>query len=76
MCSRSVCVCVCACVCASVSLSFRAFEAVDMETIFLVCWYFLTKSRSILSIKVMYWKMLILLPGHHLNLVSCVRSRS
>ena len=50
----SVCVCVCLCVCVSVFLSVQAitFEALDIETSFLVCRYILTISRSSLSIKV------------------------
>ena len=42
------------CVCMSVCLSVWAitFEAVDIETSFLVWWYILTISRSSLSIKV------------------------
>ena len=50
----SVCVCVCLCVCVSVCLSVQAitFEALYIETSFLVCRYILTISRSSLSIKV------------------------
>ena len=50
----SVCVSVCVCVCLSVFLSVQAipFEALNIETLFLVCRYTLTISRSSLSIKV------------------------
>ena len=53
-----VCVCVCVCVCVSVyvsvflSVQAITFEALDIETLFLVCRYILTISRSGLSIKV------------------------
>ena len=45
---------VCLCVCVSVFLSgqARTFEPLDIETLFLVCMYILTISRSSLSIKV------------------------
>ena len=47
-------VCVCLSVCLSVCVSVQAitFEAIDIETSFLVWWYILTISRSSLSIKV------------------------
>ena len=50
----SVCASVCLCVCLSVFLSVQAitFEPLDIETVFLVCRYILTISRSSLSIKV------------------------
>ena len=54
----SVCLCVCLCVCVSVYLSVFlsvqgiTFEPLDIETLFLVCRYILTISRSSLSIKV------------------------
>ena len=60
-------------------MSVRAipFEGIDIETSFLVWWYILTISRSSLSIKVISWKMLILLPGHQFNFgLICPRSRS
>ena len=45
-----VCVCVCLCVCLSVQA--LTFEPLDTETLFLVCRYILTISRSSLSIEV------------------------
>ena len=60
----SVCLCVC--------LGYN-FEWVDIETSYLVWCYILTISRSFQYqghwVKVILWKMLILLPGHHFNLV-------
>ena len=49
-----VCLSVCMSVCLSVFLSVQAitFEPLDIETLFLVCRYILTISRSSLSIKV------------------------
>ena len=49
-----VCMSVCLSVCLSVFLSVQAitFEPLDIETLFLVCRYILTISRSCLSIKV------------------------
>ena len=49
-----VCVFVCLCVYLSVFLSVQAitFEPLDIETLFMVCWYILTISRSSLSIEV------------------------
>ena len=68
----SVYVCVCLSVCVSVWAT--PFEAVDIETSFLVWCDILTISTSGLSIKVIgvkvkviSWK--ILLPGHQFNLV-------
>ena len=50
----SVCVSVCVSVCPSVCPYFQTitFESLDIETLFLVCRYILTISRSSLSIKV------------------------
>ena len=59
--------CVCVCVCVSLSVCpVRAitFEGVDIETSFLGWWYILTISRLGVSIKLISWKTLILLPGH------------
>ena len=56
----SVCVCVCLCVCLSICLSVFlsvqpiTFEPFDIETIFLVCRYIMTISRSNLGIKVIW----------------------
>ena len=71
----SSCLCFCVCVCV---LSVRAipFEAVGIETSFLVWWYILTISKSSLGIKghwvkvkVISWKMLILLLDISLNMI-------
>ena len=70
----------CLCVCLSICLSVQAttFEADDIGTSFLVWWHLQTISRSHLSIKVIgsrsQWKMLILLLGHHFNLVLLVQA--
>ena len=40
------------------------FERVNIETSFLVWWYTLIIPRSVSSVKIIYWKMLTLLPGH------------
>ena len=68
-------VCPSAHMCVSLFVQAITFGRVYIETSCLVWWYILTITRSSLSIKVKYWKILIWLPGHQFNLVLQVKGQ-